>query len=277
MWVGKDFKYSVNIGAWGLSAEAMLRYLVAMSNTLTPPKALLRQIGRAIADFDLIGPGDRILLGVSGGKDSLSLLHVLRHLQRHAPIDFDLGAVTIDPIVEGLDLGGVHEYVTGLGVPHFYHREPIMERAQTHMDNQSFCAWCSRMKRGAIYAIARNEGYGTIALAHHLDDLAETFLMSAFHGGKLRTMRANYLNDAGDVRVIRPMVYVRERQTRDFAKAARLPVIGDNCPACFRMPTQRQHLKELLAGEESSNKYLFKSILSALRPLLSDESERVAP
>jgi tRNA 2-thiocytidine biosynthesis protein TtcA len=136
------------------------------------------------------------------------------------------------------------------------------------MGNQSYCAFCSRMKRGVLYATARREGYNVLALAQHLDDLAETFLMSAFHGGTLRTMRANYLNDAGDVRVIRPLVYARERQTADFAHSAGLPVIRDNCPACFRKPTQRWHMKQLLAAQEQGNKYLFKSLLSTMRPLL---------
>ena len=101
-------------------------------------------------------------------------------------------------------------------------------------------------------------------------DLAESFLMSAFHGGQLRTMKAHYLNDAGDVRVIRPLVYVRERQTRDFAAGADLPVVHDRCPACFSMPTQRQHMKTLLAAEEAHNKLLFRSLLSTLRPLMSE-------
>jgi tRNA 2-thiocytidine biosynthesis protein TtcA len=125
------------------------------------------------------------------------------------------------------------------------------------------------MKRGVMYAAARRERYNVLALAQHLDDLAESFLMSAFHAGELRTMKAHYRIDAGDLRVIRPLVYVRERQTRDFAHAMKLPVIGDNCPACFRMPTQREHMKKLLSREEATNKLLFKRILSAIKPLMT--------
>jgi tRNA 2-thiocytidine biosynthesis protein TtcA len=125
------------------------------------------------------------------------------------------------------------------------------------------------MKRGVMYSVARRERYTVLALAQHLDDLAESFLMSAFHAGQLRTMKAHYRIDAGDLRVIRPLVYVRERQTHDFARQAGLPVIGDNCPACFRRPTQREHMKQLLAQEETGNKYLFKSLLSAMSPLIS--------
>lgn len=241
---------------------------------IRPPKSLLRSVGRAIADYAMIRDGDRILLGLSGGKDSLSLLHILRHLQRHAPIRFELGAITVDPLVEGFDPSPLQGYLASLGVPYHFVREPIMERAQTHMQNDSYCSWCARMKRGTMYTTARTHGYNVLALGQHLDDLAESFLMSAFHGGRLQTMKAHYLNDAGDVRIIRPLVYARERQLRAFSEAAGLPVIRDNCPACFRMPTQRQHMKELLAQEESHNKRLFLTLLSTMRPLMEEKSAK---
>jgi tRNA 2-thiocytidine biosynthesis protein TtcA len=240
-----------------------------------PPKALLRPVGRAIADYDMIRAGDRILLGVSGGKDSLTLLHILLHLQRHAPIHFDLGVISVDPMVDGFDLAPLEPYMADLGVPFFRVREPILERARSHMAGDSYCSWCARMKRGVMYATARREGYNLLALAQHLDDLAESFLLSAFHGGQLRTMKAHYRNDAGDLRIIRPLAYVRERQTREFARAAGLPVIGDNCPACFRMPTQRQHMKELLAREEATNSLLFKSLLATIRPLMTENDSHL--
>ena len=239
-----------------------------------PPKALLRPVGRAIGDYAMIQPGDRILLGISGGKDSLSLLHILRHLQRHAPVRFEIGAVTIDPMVEGFDPSPLQAYVAGLGVPYHFVREPIMERALTHMQNDSYCSWCARMKRGLMYNTARTQGYNVLALGQHLDDLAESFLLSAFHGGRLQTMKAHYRNDAGDVRIIRPLVYVRERQLRAFSEAAALPVIQDNCPACFRMPSQRAHMKALLGKEEAHNDRLFQALLSTLRPLMDEQGAK---
>lgn len=240
-----------------------------MNNVLTPPKSLLRQVGRAIADHGMIRDGDRVLVGVSGGKDSLSLLQVLRHLQSYAPIHFELAALTVDPQVEGFDPSILKPYMEQWGVPYFYQSQHIMEQAQENMRNDSFCAYCSRMKRGIMYSTAREQGYNVLALAQHLDDLAESFLMSAFHGGQLRTMKACYENDAGDVRVIRPFVYVRERQTAAYAKEVGLPVVPDSCPACFDMPAQRQHMKELLAGEEARNSHLFKSLLTTLKPLMA--------
>jgi tRNA 2-thiocytidine biosynthesis protein TtcA len=217
----------------------------------------------------MIRSGDRILLGVSGGKDSLTLLHILLHLHRHAPVHFELGAVTVDPMVDNFDLAPLGPYLDDLQVPRFLEQQPLLERAREHMHGDSYCSWCARMKRGIMYAAARREGYNVLALAQHLDDLAESFLMSAFHGGQLRTMMAHYRINAGDLRVIRPLVYARERQTHDYAAAADLPVIRDNCPACFRMPTQRAHMKALLAKEEQANHQLFKSLKSTLLPLMS--------
>lgn len=244
-----------------------------MNAPVKPPKSLLRPAGRAIADYHMIREGDRLLLGLSGGKDSLSLLHILLHLQRHAPVRFEVGAVTVDPMVEGFDPAPLNSYVAELGVPYFFERQPILERARGHMRNDSYCAWCARMKRGAMYETARRERYNVLVLAQHLDDLAESLLMSIFHGGRLRTMKAHYRNDVGDLRIIRPLIYARERQLAAFAQEARLPVISENCPACFTMPTERQRMKHLLAAEETGNRHLFKSLLSSMRPLMGSKGE----
>ncbi len=240
-----------------------------MNYAAHPPKSLTRLVGRAIADYSMIRAGDRVLLGLSGGKDSLSLLMILMHFQRHAPIGFELGAVTVDPQSPDFDPSPLIPWMEHLGVPYFYQREAILDLADKHMDKDSYCAFCARMKRGVMYATARREGYNVIALAQHLDDLAESFLMSAFHGGRLNTMKAHYRIDAGDLRVIRPLVYVRERQTSDFAASANLPVIPESCPACFAMPTQRERMKQLLAREESAHPRLFGSLLSAMKPLMA--------
>ena len=235
-----------------------------------PPKSLLRQVGRAIVDFDMIRDGDRVLLGVSGGKDSLSLLQILRHLATYAPVRFELAVLTIDPRVEGFDPHHLKDYYDSLGVPWYYQRQRIMDQAKSHMDGDSFCAYCARMKRGIMYRICREQEYNVLALAQHLDDLAESLMMSMFHGGQLRTMKAHYRNDPGDVRIIRPLVYCRERQTAAYADAARLPVVPDSCPACFSMPTRRDQMKALLAQQEAGNPQLFASMLRAMGPLMRE-------
>ena len=239
-----------------------------MSTVVIPPKSLLRLVGRAIGDYRMIRDGDRILLGVSGGKDSLSLLHILLHLRRYAPVRFELGVITVDPQVAGFDPSPLQAYYAQLGLPYHYVRQAVMDEARSHMQGDSFCSYCARMKRGIMYSVAREHGYGVLALAQHLDDLAESLLMSAFHGGQLRTMKAHYRIDAGDLRVIRPLVYARERQTGAFADTAGLPVVPDSCPACFSAPTQREHMKQLLAREETENDRLFASLLTAMRPLM---------
>ena len=237
-------------------------------NTPEVPKSIRRLAGRAIGDFEMIREGDRILVGLSGGKDSLTLLWLLHDLARRAPVRFEVGAVTIDPGIEGFDPARLRDYLAAFSIPYFFVSEPIAELADRHMGKDSFCAFCARMKRGLIYRTARGQGYTVIALGQHLDDLAESFLMSAFHGGQLRTMKAHYRIDAGDLRVIRPLVYVRERQTRDFAAAAELPVIPDSCPACFSKPTEREHMKTLLAREEALHPRLFRNLRTAMDPLM---------
>jgi tRNA(Ile)-lysidine synthase TilS/MesJ len=253
------------IGLWGASCQNE-----GMKKTFKPPKLLLRKVGRAIADFRMIRDADRILLGVSGGKDSLTLLHVLVHLKRYAPVQFDLGVITVDPEVEGFDPAPLKAYYDTLKLPWIFRRQPIMEEAKEKMSGDSFCAYCARMKRGIMYSACREKGYNVLALAQHLDDLAESLLMSLFHEGQMRTMKAHYLNDAGDTRIIRPLVYCRETQTSAFAAEAGLPVIYDSCPACFTKPTQRAYMKQLLAREERNNHQLFSSMLHAMKPLMDE-------
>jgi len=245
-----------------------------MSDSIKPPRSLLTAAGKAIGDYAMIQDGDRVLLGLSGGKDSLSLLHVLLDLQKKAPIKFTLAACTIDPLSTDYDPAPLRDYVPQLGIPYFVERFPILEQAKKSMTKDSYCAFCSRMRRGMLYGCARREGYNVLALAQHLDDAVETFLMSAFFGGKLRTMKAHYVNDAGDLRIIRPFIYARERQAAAFAQNAPLPVIYENCPACFGMPTERMHMKTVLAELEKGNANLFANTLTAMRPLLGTIVEK---
>lgn len=245
----------------------------AMALRVKPPRSLVRATGRAIADYAMIRPGDRLLLGVSGGKDSLSLLHTLLYLRDKAPVSFELGVATVDPQIEGFDPTPLQQYIPALGLPYYFESQAIVARALKTLRGDSFCAYCARMRRGILYATARRHGYNVVVLAQHLDDLAESFMLSAFHGGSLRTMKAHYVIDAGDLRLIRPFVYVRERQLVDFARTAALPVIADNCPACFRMPSQRRQMKALLVSQEAVHPALFANLLHAMGPLMGEVKE----
>ncbi|XP_076823513.1 uncharacterized protein LOC143469641 [Clavelina lepadiformis] len=237
----------------------------------SPPKKLFKLTAQAIEELKMIQNEDRILVCLSGGKDSLSLLHVLRQYQYYAKkngVGFELGAVTVDPMTSSYDPSPLIPYLKELEVPYFYEKQGILDQA-LEISASSICSFCSRMKRGRLYACARREGWNVLAFGQHLDDLAESFLMSAFHNGFLRTMKANYTVKEGDLRVIRPFIYVRETDTRQFAQQAKLPVIPENCPACFEAPKERHRMKQLLASQEILHPRLFNSLKEAMMPLFS--------
>ncbi|KAG8224975.1 hypothetical protein J437_LFUL003353, partial [Ladona fulva] len=215
---------------------------VAAARWHCPPKNIWKPAVEAIQEFDMVRDGDHVLVCLSGGKDSLSLLHTLHQYQFHARakgINFVLGAATVDPGSSAYDPRPLIPYLKYLGVPYFYEEQNIIEKAASLPEGTSVCSFCSRMKRGRLYASARREGYNVLALGQHLDDLVESFLMSVFHNGRLRTMKANYKVRERDLRVIRPFVYERHRT------------------------------KQLLAQQEILFPRLFWSLRSALHPLMS--------
>lgn len=244
----------------------------AKNSWIKPPKSILKLVGRAMAQYKMLREGDRVLLGLSGGKDSLALLMVLKHLQRHSPVKFELAACTIDPEIPGFDPTPLKQWMAEQEIPYFYESEDLVALANAHMKGDSFCSFCSRQKRGKLYTVCRRENYNVLALAQHLDDLAESLMMSAFNAGELRTMKAHYLNNEKDIRIIRPFVRVRESQTRAFAKTANLPVIPDNCPACYAKPQQRERMKALLLNEEKQNTHLYANLWRAMQPLVADDN-----
>lgn len=258
----------------GSFIHALERQVVAREvKPIKPPKALMALIGKARAEFDMIKEGDRLLLGLSGGKDSMSLLHCLLDLQRRSPVRFTLAAATVDPQAAGFRPEPLKAYLAQLGVTYFFESQPIIAMAAMRdKPVSSICAWCSRMKRGILYSCARREGYNVLVLGQHLDDMAESFVMSAFYNGWLRTMKANYTIDSGDLRVIRPLAFVRERFTRQFATDSGMPIIEENCPACFDAPTARYRVKTLLAAQEHVNPVLFDNLRRALVPLMVKHS-----
>ena len=241
------------------------------------PKKLWRSTTKAISQWGMIKQGDRVLLGLSGGKDSLALLHVLLALQKkYAPGSWTLAAATVDPGTEAFNPKPLIPYVESLGVPYHYIETPIMQWAKDgHMQGDSICAFCARMKRGALYSCCREHGYNKLVLAQHLDDLVESFFMSSMYNSKFRTMKAHYPINEGDLRVIRPLVYTREKALRDFSYGAGLPVIAENCPACFEEPKERHHVKKMLAKQETLFPNLFSCLCKALTPMMDPVVEDV--
>nr|ADD24114.1 tRNA 2-thiocytidine biosynthesis protein ttcA [Lepeophtheirus salmonis] len=237
-----------------------------------PSKEIFKPFLEAMEQFSMIKNGDRVLVCLSGGKDSLSLLHTLRQYRFYAKetngIEFDLGAVTVDPGSDAYDPRPLIPYLEELDIHYLYEKQNIMAAA-LEADCTSICSYCSRMKRGRIYAAARKEKYNVLAMGQHLDDLVESFIMSIFHNGRMRTMKANYSVKEKDLRVIRPFVYVRESKLREFAQTKKLPIIPENCPACFESPKERHRTKQLLAAQELLFPRLYWSLKSAMFPLMN--------
>ncbi|CAK9062081.1 tRNA-cytidine(32) 2-sulfurtransferase (Two-thiocytidine biosynthesis protein A) (tRNA 2-thiocytidine biosynthesis protein TtcA), partial [Durusdinium trenchii] len=235
------------------------------------PKTLRSQVAGAIKEYDMIREGDRLLVGLSGGKDSLTLLHVLLELQRRSPVKFTVAAATVNPETPEFSPEPLIDYLKALGVTYHFLSKPLIEMAKCHLDPKkpSICSFCARMKRGMLYTCMRENKYNVLCLGQHLDDFAESFLMSAFRNGALRTMKANYAVAAKDLRVCRPLVNVREKTLANFAKENRLPVIADNCPACFAAPKERHRIKLMLSQQEFEHPDLFWSLSSCMKPLMS--------
>jgi tRNA(Ile)-lysidine synthase TilS/MesJ len=249
------------------------------SRHIKPPAKLMRICTQAMIQWDMLEDGDRLLLGLSGGKDSMSLLHVLLEFQKKLPVRFEIEVCTIDPMTPSFDPSPLIPYVESLGLKHHYIRSDIVERAgsagKDGKQASSLCAFCARMKRGNLYACARKNNCNKLVLAQHLDDLAESFMMSVMHNGFLRTMKANYKINSGDLSVIRPFAYARESMMTEFATSANLPIINENCPACFEEPKERARMKKLLSKEETLYPSFYDNIRRAMMPLMHDDSTAI--
>ena len=233
-------------------------------------KKLSHDIGKAIKDYNMIKDGDKVLIALSGGKDSLTMLHILLSLQKKAPINFKIGCCTIDPNHPEYNPKPLIKYLNDLNIPYYYEKQNILDNALKYMDKNkiSFCSFCSRMKRGALYSVCKREGYNVLAMGQHLDDLCESFIMSSFFNGRLRTMKCNYFDNTGNIRIIRPLIYVREKLCKKYSILYQLPVINENCPACYDEPKQRQNVKMILAKQEQLNPKIFCNLLKTIKPLM---------
>lgn len=270
---------AVNDSKHGQAVHVPVAPVVKKHVYTKPPQKLMKLCIQAVYQWEMIQDGDRLLLGLSGGKDSLSLLHLLLDIKRRHPIRFELEVCTIDPMTPSFDPSPLIPYVESLGLKYHYLKEDIVARAASAgkegKEVASLCSYCARMKRGKLYTCARNAKCNKLVLAQHLDDCAESFMMSVMHNGFLRTMQANYTNNAGDLTVIRPLIYCRERLMTEFAKSANLPVINENCPACFEEPKERARVKKLLSREESLFPNFFDNIRRSLIPLMHSDSTAI--
>lgn len=226
-------------------------------------KKILSYTRRAIEDYDMIKPGDKIAVGVSAGKDSLSLLFALSRLRRFYPVKYDLCAITIDLGFEMTDYTPIADLCKREGVPFYVVPSTIGRIVFDVRKETNPCSLCAKMRRGALNGEAKKLGCTKVALGHHFDDTVETFMLNLFYEGRVGCYSpVTYLSNT-DLHVIRPFIYVPEKEIRRFAAGVNLPVIENCCPANGN--TERENMKQLLKKLEKENKGLRQRIFGAIK------------
>lgn len=228
-------------------------------------KKIKHAVGKAIADFTLIEEGDRIMVAVSGGKDSYTMLHTLNLLQKRAPIKYELLAVTIDSGYPGFRTDIIQNHLETTGVPfHIEATEHYQIIEAKRRPGSSYCSFCARLKRGTLYGLAQRFECNKLALGHHLDDFVETLLLNQFYVGSLKAMAPRMLADNGCTTVIRPLVYVAEDDIIAFSHKMNFPVVCCRCPVCGIADIKRKQMKELLRKLQQGIPFIKQSLLKAL-------------
>lgn len=237
-------------------------------------KRLRRQVGSAIVDYAMIDEGDKVMVCLSGGKDSYTMLEILGNLQRNAPVNFELVAVNLDQKQPGFPEHVLPEYLDGLGVAyHILERDTYSVVKEKTPEGKTTCALCSRLRRGSLYGFAEEIGATKVALGHHREDILETLFLNMFYGGKLKAMPPKLLSDDGRNIVIRPLAYCREADIAEFARLMEFPIIP--CNLCGSQPNlQRQVVKEMLAEWEKKHpgrlETMFKAVTNVAPSQLAD-------
>ena len=230
---------------------------------------LLRRVGEAIEHFGMIQHGDRIMVCLSGGKDSYTMLELLLDLQSRAPVSFDLLAVNLDQKQPGFPAHVLPEYLTALRVPfHVIEQDTYSVVKRVIPEGKTMCGLCSRLRRGALYRYASEHGITKIALGHHRDDIVETLFLNMFFGGKLKAMPPKLRSEDGRHIVIRPLAYVAEREIERYARARQFPLIP--CTLCGSQDNmQRVEIKKMLREWEQQYPGRTESIFSSLRNVVA--------
>ena len=226
---------------------------------------LEQQVGRAIGDFNMIEEGDTIMVCMSGGKDSYTLLEILLTLQKRAPINFRLIAMNLDQKQPGFPEHILPDYFKSIGIEYRIETQDTYSIVKEKIpEGKTTCSLCSRLRRGIIYRVAGELGANKIALGHHRDDMIETLFLNIFFGGKLKAMPPKLVTDKGDHVVIRPLAYCAEKDIASFARTLKFPIIPCNlCGAQENL--QRQNIKEMLTAWERQYPGRSQSIFTAMQ------------
>jgi tRNA 2-thiocytidine biosynthesis protein TtcA len=227
-------------------------------------KNLRRQTGKAVIDFNMIEEGDRVMVCLSGGADSYTMLETLRYLQRVAPISFELFAVNLDQKQPGFPEDVLPRYLDGIGMPYRIVEEDTYSIVKEKVaPGKTTCSLCSRLRRGILYRTAKEIGATKIALGHHRDDILHTFMLNLFYGGTVKTMPPKLRADDGENVVIRPLAYCKESDIKKYAAAREFPIIP--CTLCGTQPNlQRQAMREMANEWEARNPLWIKSMFTAM-------------
>jgi len=228
-------------------------------------KRLRRNVGQAISDYNMIQDGDKIMVCLSGGKDSYTLLDILMNLQKHAPIDFEIVAVNLDQKQPGFPEEILPEYLSKIGVPfHIIEKDTYSIVKEIVPEGKTTCGICSRLRRGSLYGYARQNGITKIALGHHRDDIIETAFLNMFYGSKVKAMPPKLLSDDKTNILIRPLAYCKESDIIRYSEHQDFPIIPCNlCGSQENM--QRQVIKEMLQGWEKQHPGRLENIFRSLQ------------
>ena len=228
-------------------------------------KKLRREVGRAIADFNMIGEGDKVMVCLSGGKDSFTMLEILRNLQHSAPVNFELVAVNLDQKQPGFPEHVLPEYLEKEGVAyHILEKDTYSIVKEKVPEGKTTCGLCSRLRRGSLYGFAEEIGANKIALGHHRDDIIETLFLNMFYGGKMKAMPPKLRSDDNRNIVIRPLAYCREKDIIEFSSFKDFPIIP--CNLCGSQENlQRQVIKEMLNKWDRDQPGRIENIFAAIQ------------
>lgn len=236
---------------------------------------MLSKLRKGVTKYNMIKDGDKIAVGISGGKDSLTLLKLLAEYKRFSPERFELIAVTVDLGFNGKvgDYSSIQKFCDELGVEYHVEKTEIAQVVFDVRKESNPCALCSKMRKGALYSVVKEKGFNKIALGHHADDLIDTFMLSAFYEGRLSTFAPKSYLDRTDLTLIRPMIFLEEMDISSYSKD--LPVVESSCPA--NKNTKREYVKDIIStiGKEIPNvrEMLFTALIHPERYSLFDKYE----